>query len=163
MVWDIFLSFNVPRGILNRGWLSSGQSQAMDSAIGENLLAINSCRTNYQDDCFSVLHRARNKVQLNILKVIYIALDRPSLCRQRSSHTLHILGDVLNTGVTVFHNFFFSPRHAVVSYFKIDYPFLFFFRRFAWIEPDERALTIFYFLEWFCLPFTDDSFNLLSL
>ena len=47
--------------------------------------AINSYRTNYQDDCFSVLHRARDKVQLNILEAIYIAIDRPSLCRQRSS------------------------------------------------------------------------------
>ena len=45
----------VPRSILNRGRLTSGQSLAMDSAIGEHLLAINSCRTNYQDDCFSVL------------------------------------------------------------------------------------------------------------
>ena len=51
-------------------------------------------------DCFSLLHRARNKVQLNILEEIYNALDHPFLCRQRSSHTLHILGDVLSTGVT---------------------------------------------------------------
>ena len=72
----------------------------MNSAIGEHLLAINSCRTNYQDDCFSVLHRARDKVQLNILEAIYIALDRPSLYRQRSSHILNILGNVLGIGVT---------------------------------------------------------------
>ena len=90
------------RGILNWGCLISGLSQAMDSAIGEHLLAINNCRTIYEDDCFSVLHRTKDKVQLNILEAIYIALDHPSLCRQRSSHTLHILGDVLNT---VWHSF----------------------------------------------------------
>ena len=38
---------------------------------------------------------------------------------------------------------------------KSNYPFLFFFRLFAGIEPDERALPIFFF-KWFCLPFTDD-------
>ena len=65
-----------------------------------DVLAMNSCRTNYQDDCFSVLHKAKNKVQLNILEAICVALDRPSLCRQSSSHTSHILGDVLSTGVT---------------------------------------------------------------
>ena len=73
---------HVPRGILNKGWLTSGHSQAMNSAIGKHLLAINSFRTNYQDDCFSVLHRARYKVQLNILEAIYITIDQPSLCRQ---------------------------------------------------------------------------------
>ena len=85
---------------INKGRLTSGQSQAMDSAIGEHLLAINSCRTNYQNDCFSVLHRAWNKVQLNIFEAIYIALDRPSLSRQRSSYILNILGDVFGIGVT---------------------------------------------------------------
>ena len=78
-----------------RGWVNR-----MDSAIGELLFAINSCGTNYQDDCCSVLHRDRNKVQLNILEAIYIALDCLSLYRQRSSHTLYILGDVLSTGET---------------------------------------------------------------
>ena len=37
--------------------LTSGHSQAMDSAIGEHLLIINSCRISYEDYCFSVLHR----------------------------------------------------------------------------------------------------------
>ena len=97
---EVWIRQHVPRGILNSGRLTSRQSQAMDSAIREHLLAINSCWTNYQDDCFSVLLRARKKVQLNILEGIYIALDCPSLCRQRNSHTLHILGEVLNTGVT---------------------------------------------------------------
>ena len=97
---EVRIRQHVPRGILDKGRLTSRQSQSMDSAIGEHLLAINSCRTNYQDDCFSVLHRARDKVQLNILEAIYIAIDRLSLCRQRSSHILNILGDALDTGVT---------------------------------------------------------------
>ena len=91
---EVWKRQHVYSGISNRGRLTSGESHAMDSAIGEHLLAINRCRTN-QDDCFSVLF-------------------------QRSSHTLHILGggrfkywcDI------VFHNLFF-PGHAVVSYFKI--------------------------------------------
>ena len=89
---------HVSRGILNKGQLTFGHSQAMDSAIGEHLLAINSCRTNYQDNRFSVLHRARDKVQLNILEAIYIATDCPYV--DRSSHILNILGDALDTGVT---------------------------------------------------------------
>ena len=56
---------HVPRGILNRDRLTSGHSKALNSAIGEHLLTINSCRTNYQDDWFSVLHRARSKIHLN--------------------------------------------------------------------------------------------------
>ena len=111
---EVRIRQHVPRGILNKGRLISRQSQAMDLAIGEHLLAINSCRTNYQVDCFSVLHRARDKVQLNILEVIYIAIDRPSLCRQRSSHILNILGDALDTGVTLNFSFF---RHPVLFYF----------------------------------------------
>ena len=91
---------DVPRGILNTDWLTSGYSQAIDSAIGEHLLSINSHRIRYQDDWFSVLHRARSKIHHIILKTNYIFLDRPSLCRQRPSHILHILGDILNSGGT---------------------------------------------------------------
>ena len=65
---------HVPRGILNSDRLTSGHLQALDSVIGEQLPTINSCRTNYQDDWFSVLHRARSKIHLHFL-------DRPSLCR----------------------------------------------------------------------------------
>ena len=64
----------------------------MDSAISEHLLTINSCRTSYEDDCFSVLHRAREKIHLNVLEAIYIAINRPPLGRQLSSHILNILG-----------------------------------------------------------------------
>ena len=45
---------HIPRSLLS-GRLTSGHSQAMDSAVGEHLLTINSCRTRYEDDCFSEL------------------------------------------------------------------------------------------------------------
>ena len=61
---------HVPRGILNSDRSTSGHSQAMDTAIGEHLLTTNSCRTNYQDDWFSVLHRVRSEIHFNILEVI---------------------------------------------------------------------------------------------
>ena len=54
---------HIPRSLLS-GQLTSGHSQAIDSAIGEHLLTINSCRASYEDDCFSVLHRARDKFHL---------------------------------------------------------------------------------------------------
>ena len=97
---EVRIRQHVLRGIISKGRQTSGHSQAMDSAIGEHLLAINSCRNNYQDDCFSVLHRTRDKIQLNILEAIYIAIDHPSLCRQLSSHILNIFGEILENGVT---------------------------------------------------------------
>ena len=90
---------HIPRSLLS-GRLTSGHSQAMDSAIGEHLLTINSCRTSYEDDCFSVLHRARDKFHLKFLEAIYISINRPSLCRQLNNHTLNIFGELLDTGVT---------------------------------------------------------------
>ena len=90
---------NIPRSLLS-GRLTSGHSQAMDSAIGEHLLTINSCRTRYEDDCFSVLRRASDKSHLKFLEAIYISMNRPSLCRQLNSHTLDICGELLDTGVT---------------------------------------------------------------
>ena len=72
---------HIPRVFLS-SQLISGNSQAMDSAIGEHLLTINSCRTSYEDDCFSVLHRARDKSHQKFLEAICISMNRPSLCRQ---------------------------------------------------------------------------------
>ena len=90
---------HIPRSLLS-GRLTSGHSQAMDSAIGEHLLTINNCRTRYEDDCFSVLHRARNKSHLKFQEAIYISMNRPSLCRQLNKHILNIFGELLDTGVT---------------------------------------------------------------
>ena len=82
---------HIPRSLLS-GQLTSGHSQAMDSAIGEHLLIINSCRTSYEDDCFSGLHRGRNKFHLKFQEAIYISMNRPSLCRQLNNHILNIFG-----------------------------------------------------------------------
>ena len=90
---------HIPRSFLS-GRLTSGHSQAMDSAIGEHLLTINNCRTRYENDCFSVQHRARNKFHLKFLEVIYISMNHPSLGRQLNNHMLDIFGELLDTGVT---------------------------------------------------------------
>ena len=90
---------HIPRSLLS-GRLTSGHSQAMDLAIGEHLLTINNCRTHYEDDCFSVLNRARNKFHFKFIEAIYISMNRSSLCRQLNNHTLNIFGELLDTGVT---------------------------------------------------------------
>ena len=90
---------HIPRFILSRR-LTSRHSQAMYSAIGEHLLTTNSCITSYEDDCFSVLHWARDKSHLKFLEAIYISMNRPSLCRQLNNHILNIFGELLETGVT---------------------------------------------------------------
>ena len=82
----------IPRSLFSN-WLTSGYSQAMDSAIGEHLHTINNCGNRYEDDCFSVLHWARNKCHLKFLEAIYSFMNRPSLCRQLNSHTLDIFGE----------------------------------------------------------------------
>ena len=91
---------HIPRVLLSKGRLTSQHYQAMDSALGEHLLTINSCRTNYEDDCFSILHRARDKFHLKVLGAIYISMNRPSRCRQLNNHILNIFGELLETGVT---------------------------------------------------------------
>ena len=90
---------HIPRVLLS-GRLTSRHSQAMDSAIGEHLLTISSCRTSYEDDCFSVLQRARDKFHLKVLEAIYISMNRPTLCRQLNNPILNIFGELQETGVT---------------------------------------------------------------
>ena len=51
---EIRIRLHISRSILNRGRLTSRESRAMDSAIGEHLLAINSRRTNYQNFLFYI-------------------------------------------------------------------------------------------------------------
>ena len=96
---EVRVKQHIPRSLLSDR-LTSGHSQAMDSAIGEHLLTINSCRTSYEDNCFSVLHRARDKFHQKILEAIYISMNRPTICRQLNNHTLNNFGELLNTGVT---------------------------------------------------------------
>ena len=90
---------HIPRFLLS-GRLTSGHSLAMDYAIREHVLTINSCRTIYEDDCFSFLHRAWDKSHLKVLEGIYISMNRPSLCRQLNNHILNIFGELLETGLT---------------------------------------------------------------
>ena len=99
--FEVRVRQHVPGSLLS-GRQTSGHSQAIDSAIGEHLLTINSCRTSYEDDCFSVLHRVRDKFHLKFLEAIYISMNRPSLCRQLNNLTLNILGERLDTWVTYF-------------------------------------------------------------
>ena len=49
---DVRIKHHIPWGVLNTERITSGHSQAIDSAIGKHLLSINSCRTRYQDDCW---------------------------------------------------------------------------------------------------------------
>ena len=90
---------HIPISLLS-GRLISGHSQAMVSVIGEILHTINSCRTSYKDDCFTVLHRARDKFHLKFLEATYISMNRLSLCRQLNNHTWNIFGELLDTRVT---------------------------------------------------------------
>ena len=76
----------IPRTLLS-GRLTFGHFQAMDSAIGEHLLTINNCRTRYEDDCFSVLHRTRNKFHLKFLEAIYISESPLSVQAVKQSHS----------------------------------------------------------------------------
>ena len=130
----------IPRTLLS-GRLTSGHSQGMDSAIGEYLLTINSCRTGYEDDCFSVLHRARDKSHLKFLEAIYISINRPSLCWQLNNHILNILGELLDTGVTFFFTSIWPSWLYIYIYIS---PFLIEFPVFnTWKEPDEKVLRCF--------------------
>ena len=96
---EVRVRHHIPRSLL-LDRLTSGHSQAMDSAIGEHLLTINNCRTRYEDDCFSVLHRVRNKFHLKFLEAIYISMNHPSLCWQLNNDTLNVFGELLDTGIT---------------------------------------------------------------
>ena len=97
--FEVRVRQHIPRSLLS-GRLTSGHSQAMAWAIGEHLLTINNCWNHYEDDYFSVLHRARNKSHLKFLEAIYISMNRPSLCWQLNNHILNIFGELLDTGVT---------------------------------------------------------------
>ena len=91
---------HVPRVILTKGRKISGHSQGMVSAIGERLLTINCCITSYEDDCFSVLHRVRNKIHLNVLEAIYIAINRTPTSMQtvKQSYSKYFKGCVGDWG-----------------------------------------------------------------
>ena len=85
------------------------------------------------------IYIARSKTHFNIQEAIYIPLDRPSLCRQRPSHNLHLL--------EIFIVLFFSPL-VISTVLNPNFSFSFFYRFSGvgiWQGPDERALTSFLF------------------
>ena len=94
----------VPRGIRDR--TTSGHLQMSDSAICQHLNVINTCSTNYDDECFAVLLRARTKQHLNVLEAIYILLNHPSQCKQNPRYSLHLLGNVSSVSSGSFIHFF---------------------------------------------------------
>ena len=106
---EVRIKQHIPKVILSKGRQTSGHSQAMDSAIGEHLVTINSCRTSYEDDCFSVLHRARDKIHLKVLEVIYIAINRPppSVQTVKQSYLKYFGGTVGDWGDLNYYFFFF--------------------------------------------------------
>ena len=143
---------HIPRFILSKGRQTSGHFQVTDSDIGEYLLTINSCRTRCEDDCFSVLHRARDKIHLEVLGAIYIAMNRPLLCRQLSSHILNILGKLLETGVTWD---FFSPRllNPIIEFTSRSFNI---FRWLSLTSAGRKGPRYFIVLEYFPPLFTND-------
>ena len=110
---------------ITKGRHISGNSQAMDSAIGEHLLPINSCRSSYKDDCFSVLHRDREKIHLNILEAIYIAINPPpSMETVKQSYFKYFWGSIGDWGdLNFFHpvpSIQLFNLHPVFNYFCGD-------------------------------------------
>ena len=112
---EVRIRQHVPRDIITKSQQTSGHSQAMNSAIGEYLLAINSCRTNYQDNYFITVQYY--KIHLNVLEAIYMDMDHPSLCSQLSSYILDIFGEILWLD-------FFSPFCPFNPIYLVYTPFL---------------------------------------
>ena len=54
-----------------------------DSAIGLHLLQNKDCASNYNDQQFSILSRARSTFHLSALEATYIKTLKPILCRQK--------------------------------------------------------------------------------
>ena len=132
---------HIPRSLLS-GQLTSGHCQAIDSAIGEHLLTINNGRTRYEDDCFSVLHRARNKFHLKFLEAIYISMNRPSVQAVKQSHSWYIWVTSGYRGYFIFH-----PTICPFYLYIIDiYPrfYLNFPVSSTWKVPDENCPSLFY-------------------
>ena len=88
---------HVPLNVLHAR-STSGFSQASDSAVRDHLEATNSCRFAYNDDWFSVLHKARDKHHLKILEAVQILLDQTTLYRQRTFQSLY-LGEYFHPSV----------------------------------------------------------------
>ena len=54
-----------------------------DSAIGNHLLYNQKYASDYKDNQFFILSKARSDFHLSVLKSIFITLRKPNLCRQK--------------------------------------------------------------------------------
>lgn len=82
--------------IRRRAPITFDYSQVHESVIGEYLLNIVTYNTNYSEEFFSVLHKARTKHHINILKAAVINNQRLALFRQRElKHKLAHVGEFL--------------------------------------------------------------------
>ena len=52
------------------------------SAIGLHLMQNPECATQYSDDQFSILAKARSMLHLSVFEATYIKISKPILCRQ---------------------------------------------------------------------------------
>ena len=78
---------------------ASESSQVQRSAIGNHVADHYICRTNYSDDSFSVLYKARCKQYLAFLEAIAIMLYCPTFCTGREDHFTHFV--YLGNGVGI--------------------------------------------------------------
>ena len=94
---------------------TSESSQMKELAIGNHLADHYICRTNYLDDCFSVLYKARSKPHLAFLEAIAITLYCPTLCRQRRQFYIICLLEEMDSSLFCF---CFSPPLWFNIWFK---------------------------------------------
>ena len=149
---EVRVKQHISRSLLS-GRLTSRHSQAMDSAIVEHLLTIKSCRASYEDDCFSVLHRARDKFLLKFLEAIYIS--PLSMQAVKQSYFEYFWGTARYWGDLSF----FPPLIWQYKLYNIYSRFYLIFRCIkTWKAPDKKAFVSFtillefpYFLYQWCL------------
>ena len=75
---NVWVKQQIPRELLRRPQNVPEQ----DLAISDHLTDHYICKTNYLDDCFSVLYKTRAKQHLDFLEALAIMLYLPTLCRQ---------------------------------------------------------------------------------
>ena len=65
--------------------LKTVSTKEYQSAIARHLSLNEECARAYCDDCFSVLPRARSRHHLEVLKSVYILVQRLDLCGQKET------------------------------------------------------------------------------
>lgn len=74
---------------------TSGRPPILESSIGVHLYENKTCGQAYSDECFRILHKARNKQHLNILEAVSVLMCKPALCRQKElSHKLELFKEL---------------------------------------------------------------------